>query len=126
QTLRRIGQVATLASALLILYATLTPSPRSPAGVPDWLAHLLLFMALGASAALWYATSEIARRSPRWALGMVICTLWLFGGLTELGQNEVPGRDPALSDWIFDVGGAIAGFLGGSAVWRIILARLRA
>ncbi|MEX2446285.1 MAG: VanZ family protein [Dehalococcoidia bacterium] len=122
--LRRLAQVATAFSAAIILYATLTPSPENPSGMPDWAAHLVLFTALGAAAALWYATSDAARRGPRRALFMVVLALWLFGGLTELAQGRVEGRTMALSDLGFDVLGAVLGFIGGSVLWRMLLARL--
>ena len=124
RTLRRLAQAATASSAVVILYATLTPSPPDPAGMPDWLGHLVLFGALGVPASLWYATSEAARRAPQRALVMVILALWLFGGATEVAQGAVPGRTPALSDWAFDLVGAVAGFVGGGAAWRALLARL--
>lgn len=122
--LRRLAQAATALSAALILYATLTPSPPDPITVPDWAAHFLLFAALGASAALWYATSEAARRAPVRALVMVLLLLWLFGGITEVAQEVIPSRTPALSDWAFDLLGAVAGFMLGGAVWRLLLGRL--
>ena len=123
RALRRLAQAGTAISAVVILYATLTPSPPDPAGLPDWASHLLLFGALGVPASLWYATSEAARREPRRALAMVILALWLFGGATEVAQGPIPGRSPALADWAFDLVGAVAGFVGGGAAWRALLAR---
>ncbi len=124
RTLRRWAQAATLASAALILYATLAPSPPDPAGIPDWLAHLALFACIGASAALWYATSDEARRSPRRALLVVLLALWLFGGLTEVAQGATTTRDPSISDLAFDVAGAVGGFIVGGVLWRAVLGRV--
>ena len=124
QVLRRVAQAATAASAALILFATLTPDPPDPGGMPDWMAHLGLFGLIGASAALWYATSDQARRSPQRALIGVMLALWLFGGLTELAQGATTTRDPSLSDVAFDVVGAVTGFLLGGVLWRSVLARI--
>ena len=123
RALRRLAQAATALVALVILYATLTPSPDRPPWLSDSAAHALLFAGLGVPAALWYATSEGVRRSPRRLLAMAILALWLFGGLTEAAQGQF-GREPAFSDWFFDVMGAVAGFVGGGALWRWLLGGL--
>ena len=122
-TLRHIAQASTVIVALVILYATLTPSPAYSQWLPAWAAHFLLFFALGLTSALWYATSDGARRSPQRVLAMAILGLWLFGGLTEVAQGQF-GRDPELADWALDVAGAIAGFLTGGMLWRLILGQL--
>lgn len=132
---------------MLILYATLSTAPPhlgalptlaaardTPAGaaLPAWTeaeeeaaAHAALFAVMGAAAALWYATSDRASRSPRRTLLMVMLALWLFGGLTEVAQGLLTStRTPSTSDVAFDVLGAFTGFLGGSAVWRLLLSRL--
>ncbi len=124
QALRHLGQAATVASAALILFATLSPNPPDPGGMPDWVAHFGLFGLIGASAALWYATSDLARRSPQRALVGVLLALWLFGGLTELAQSMTATRDASMSDLIVDVIGAVAGFLAGSVLWRAVLGRV--
>ncbi|MSQ31419.1 MAG: hypothetical protein EXR64_05280 [Dehalococcoidia bacterium] len=121
--LRRLAQAGTVVLALAILYATLAPNADRPRWLPDGAAHALLFMSLGVPSALWYATSDGVRRSPRRLLAMAILALWLFGGLTEVAQGQV-GRDPALSDWFFDVVGAVAGFVGGGLLWRSVLGGL--
>ena len=51
--------------AVVILYATLAPSPAHPRWLPAWASHFLMFTGLGLPTALWYATSEGARRSPQ-------------------------------------------------------------
>ena len=122
-TLRRVAQLGTVLAAIVILYATLTPAPEHPRWLPDWGAHFLLFVGLGAPSALWYATSDGARRSPQRLLAMTVLGLWLFGGLTEVAQGAF-GRDPEFSDWAWDVTGAVVGFVAGGAVWRIILGQL--
>ena len=124
RVLRLLAQVATLGSVALILFATLAPQPPDPGGIPDWLAHFVLFMLSGASVALWYATSDQARRSPRRSLLVAMLALWLFGGLTEIAQGATATRDPSLADLAFDVAGALLGFLLGGALWRALLSRV--
>ena len=58
------------------------------------------------------------------AVLLVICVLWLFGGLTEVGQGLTPTRRPDLQDLAFDVAGSLTGFLAGSVAWRAVFARL--
>ena len=148
RTLRRLAQVATAASAALILYLTLSPAPPRLGTVPhfttardtpaaaarppvwtddeeDAAGHATLFAVMGAAAALWYATSDRASRSPRRTLLMVMLALWLFGGMTEVAQGLfTTTRTPQLSDLAFDVLGAFTGFLGGSAVLRLLFSRI--
>ena len=122
-TLRHLAQAGTVVIALVIVYLTLAPSADRPVWLPDGAAHVLLFVGLGVPAALWYATSEGTRRAPRRLLAMALLGLWLFGGLTEVAQGQF-GRDPALSDWFFDVTGAVAGFVAGGLLWRRVLGGL--
>lgn len=35
--------------------------------------------------------------------------LWLYAGLLELGQNFVPGRHPAIEDFVASASGALVG-----------------
>ena len=149
--LRRGAQVATLLVAIAILYVTLTPepphwgtfmasataTPATPGALapslsppPGWsqeeeeaAGHTLLFALLGVCVSLWYATSAAARRAPQRTLVMVMLVMWLFGGLTEWAQSVTPTRTAQLSDLLFDVLGAFAGFLGGSVLWRLLLTR---
>jgi hypothetical protein len=45
---------------------------------------------------------------PRW---LVLLTLSLYGGATEILQGLVPLRHPSWLDWLCDIGGVIAGFV---------------
>ena len=136
--------------AALILYLTLSSQPPqlgtvtasvvqvvAPASVPasktpprpwseaeeDVAGHAIAFALLGGSVALWYATSDRARRAPQRTLLATMLGLWLFGGLTEYAQSFIPTRGASLSDLGLDVLGAFVGFLAGGAVWRVVLAR---
>ena len=149
RTLHRASLIAIVLVAAGIGYVTLPPEPphwgtlipgpsAAETGVPPGLApppgwtpaveeavgHALIFGLLGAVAALWYATSAAARRSPRRTLAMTLLALWLFGGLTEMVQELTDTRSAQLSDLFFDVAGAFIGFFGGALVWRFVLTRL--
>lgn len=124
RVLRRWSQAATAIAAGVILWATLTPSPPSAHGLPDWAIHFVLFTGIGAPVALWFATSDRARRSPQRTLVGVMLALWLFGGLTELAQGATTTRSPSITDLAFDVAGALTGFLAGGAAWRVLLGRV--
>lgn len=107
------------------------PSAPRPLPPPGWseadeeaAGHFLVFLALGVAAALTYATSRRARRSPQRTMVVVLLLLWLFAGLTESMQAFLPTRSPSLDDLAYDVLGALVGFFGGSLVWRLLLSRL--
>jgi VanZ family protein len=120
--LRRLAQIGTVAAAAVTLYLTLTPSPPdSP--LPPWLGHFLMFAVLGATVALWYATSDIATRSPRRALLMILFGLWIFAAATEIAQGVITGREPHIEDWFANMTGGLTGLFVGSAIWRLIIER---
>jgi hypothetical protein len=126
RTLRRWSGPAALACVLAILALTLTPLGAGPHGtalgiclfgLPCWLGHFATFAALGVALAGWYATSEVAARSPQRVLVMLLLALWLFAALDEFAQSQV-GRDAEFGDWAMDMAGALLGLLGGSALLR--------
>ncbi len=120
--LRRLGQIGTVAAAAVTLYLTLTPKPpESP--LEPWQGHFLMFLVLGGAVALWYATSDLARRSPRRSLLMILLGLWVFAAATELGQGMMAEREPHVEDWFANMAGALTGLFGGSLLWRLILER---
>lgn len=126
--LRNWSGFAVVVAMAGILIATLTPldgtAAGCPLGVPCLAWHAALFGLLGVAAAMRYATSEAARRSPRRVLGMVVLAMWVLAAGTEIGQGWVTGRDPQLIDWVADMAGALAGLFLGSAAMRWVLARL--
>ena len=102
----------------------LSPPPGWTKEEEEAAGHALLFGLLGVAASLWYATSDAARRAPQRTLAMTLLALWLFGGITEVGQDLLTeSRTAQLSDLAFDVLGALLGFFGGSVLWRLLLAR---
>ncbi|MDO9444872.1 MAG: VanZ family protein [Dehalococcoidia bacterium] len=116
--LHRAGFVAFAASLALIAYATLTPSPSS-GGTPDWLAHVLLFAALGGSATLAFTSAE---RPARGALLALVLAIGL-GAATELAQGPLETRSPSLADWLADTLGASGGVLVGLAMVKALARR---
>jgi hypothetical protein len=105
-----------------ILAATLSPSPVAPEDTPVWclvcgavgvsdvLANIILFFPFGA------ALASLGAR-PRRALLLGV-TLSLS---VEIAQHVIPGRDPSLSDVVFNTTGAGL----GARTWRWIPILLR-
>lgn len=111
---RRLGVLAFVASLALVGYATLTPSPAS-GGTPDWIAHVLLFAAVGGSAVVALADPARPRRGALLALGIAAG----LGALTEAAQWPLETRSPAVHDLIADLAGAVAGVALGLGVVRV-------
>lgn len=111
--IRRLGLVAFLASLALVGYATLTPSPAS-GGTPDWLAHLLLFAAVGGSAVV--ALADPARPARGALAAFAIAAV--LGALTEAAQWPLETRSPDAWDFVADLVGAAAGVALGLGVVR--------
>lgn len=116
--LHRAGIVAFAGSLALIAYATLTPSPSS-GGTPDWLAHTLLFAALGSSATLAFASAE--RPAPGVLIALMLAVG--LGAATELAQVPLETRSPSLADWLADTLGAAGGVLIGLAIVKALARR---
>lgn len=108
-------------AAIAIVYLTLTPDPGVSGPFPDTVGHFLLFFFLGVTSAIWYATSDIARRSPGRALLGVLLVLWIFAGATEWGQELVLDRHVEGRDWLANAAGAIVGLFVGSFFTRLLL-----
>ena len=114
----------------LILAATLRPIGGEPGaggpgclGIPCTAGHLVAFALLGVPLALRFATSAVARRSPRRALAMLVLAIWLFAASTELAQGQIEGRDPDVRDWAADMLGAALGLAAGSVGLRWLFDR---
>jgi len=129
RSIRRLRALSWVGVALalgLILLLTWTPvatvSGGCLLGIPCNAGHPIAFALLGLPMAGLFATSRLARRSPRRALAMAFLTLWIVAALDELVQPYV-GRDASLQDWTLDMIGGIAAFFGGSVVLRVVLTR---
>ncbi|MEZ4502091.1 MAG: VanZ family protein [Dehalococcoidia bacterium] len=92
-------------------------------GIPCNAGHPIAFATLGAPMAGVFATSTLARMSPRRTLLMAFLALWIIAAVDELVQPYV-GRDASLQDWALDMVGGVVGFLGGSVVLRLAGTRL--
>lgn len=92
----------------LFYFSSLTCRPPTP-GLErfqwdDKLQHAGAYAIL--ATLIWRA---MPKSKPRWwiiAITLVICSI--YGASDELHQKFVPGRECALSDWIFDTLGATA------------------
>ncbi|WP_415542996.1 VanZ family protein [Deinococcus deserti] len=90
--------------ALLIMAAIWWLSSQSQTPGPalrhpfDWIAHALAYLALAYS---------LGRATASWAAAFLIA-VW-FGAFDEVHQAFVPGRDAGITDWLFDLLGALIG-----------------
>ena len=110
----------------LIFFASAIPDLQSiPGGVSDHTAHFLGYGLLGAlvlralAAARWHGVSPRAA-----ALAWLVCAV--YGATDEWHQAYVPGRTPALDDWLADALGAATAVIGLAAVALIRRRRSRA
>lgn len=91
--------------SIIILSLTSIPNPHvpMPTGGDKW-AHLIVYAILGVLVA------RAAELTPRrmLALATIILGISLFGAIDEAHQAFIPGRFPAVDDWMADtIGGAI-------------------
>jgi VanZ family protein len=91
-----------------------SPNVAPPAGLAlperiDLALHLVLFLPIG----ILVPWGRLVPSSPTGhGLRELLWTLLWGGGLgllTEVGQTFVPGRTPAVGDWLFDCAGVAAG-----------------
>lgn len=99
--LRRWGP-ALLWTALLFFASSQPTLPVELRGGTDKLAHFAAYTVLGMLLARGQSESGLSVLWPI-VLGSLI------GGLDELYQGTVPGRNPDVGDWIADTAGIISG-----------------
>ena len=116
--LRRAGLLGFVASIGLIAYGTLSSSPAG-SNTPDWLAHFLMFAALGGTAVFAFARGE----RPWTGLLLAIAIALAFGALTEVAQGATATRSPSLRDWVADVAGGATGAAVAYALLRALTRR---
>lgn len=83
-----------------------------PQGVPgmDKLVHFAAYAVLALALALWPKTKTWLQHPLRTAF-IIIAIASVYGGVDELHQSYVPGRDASMYDWLADTLGAGFGVL---------------
>lgn len=101
-----------LGYAVIILSLSSIPGQHYPSGIIFSYDKIIHFLEYFGFALLIVRTLPI---STSVALGVGIAVV--FGGLDEIYQQFVPGRDSSFADWVAD---ALGAFLGGNfyARWR--------
>ena len=92
--------------------------PQAPALPIDKVVHA------GEYAVLAFVLAGALRRrfAPPWPVLLVLAGVAVFGALygasDEFHQRFVPGRDPAIGDWLADVTGVVIGALASALLLR--------
>jgi VanZ family protein len=96
-----------LASGIWYLSSqTILPKPKGILGF-DKFQHFLAYFALTAAFALWFSREKWRR--PGIGLPALAAAVGsAYGGVDEIHQYFVPGRDCNTGDWFFDTLGALA------------------
>jgi VanZ family protein len=97
------------------------PVPKGILGF-DKLQHLLAYLALAVSIALWFSFEQRRYRPLRFFL-LTVFVSSLYGAIDELHQFYVPGRDCNVWDWIADTLGAFLGSAAALLADRLVLQR---
>lgn len=101
---------ALLLAGGICIASSLPMGPNSSLTVPDYLLHGLEFAALGFLVIrMLHPGFQEALRPSAFVLAFLLSLL--FGGLDELRQGFVPGRDPSLVDLASDTAGILVGLL---------------
>jgi VanZ family protein len=134
--MRRVSVVLAAILVLAILLFTLSPGDAYTSGSwlldkmadiygtrqqASWVLHAGLFALLGASLALWFASSPTSRRAPRRTLLMLVLAIWIFAAADEIAQGWIEGRSASLGDWIADMVGVLIGLMLAPLVLRPLL-----
>ncbi|HUU05286.1 MAG TPA: VanZ family protein [Patescibacteria group bacterium] len=108
------GGISLLIYLVIFLLSSL-PASSLPTNVPDFIPHFLEYFALA------FFFIQVFPRPGRWScLAAAFLALTVLGILDEWHQLSVPGRFFSLLDWLYDIGGALAGL----AAFRILGKRL--
>jgi VanZ family protein len=123
---RRAFAWLTAALWVYVSWQALRSNPGgSDFGQLDKLQHLGAFMALTAASALALAPTKSSRLP--WAQGLALAGGWmLYGGLIEVLQAFIPGRQPSWLDLLADAAGIAAGLALAHALrrWPVLSRRL--
>lgn len=104
------ARAAALVAVAVALYLTLSPDPTGAGVLPPWVGHLVIFAGVGASFALLRRASGWPA-SRLWLLALAVVAL---GVATEAGQSFT-GRQPDLTDLIFDLTGGLGSLFAADA-----------
>jgi VanZ family protein len=97
---------AALWAVVLFLLSSIPGSAIGGISVSDLFIHTCVYSVLGA--ALVYGRWK---GSVGWPHGLLIAAGVLYGASDEWHQSFVPGRYPAVSDWIADAAGIVIGYM---------------
>lgn len=97
---------AALWAVVLFLLSSIPGSAIEGISVSDLFIHTCVYSVLGA--ALVYGRWK---GSVGWSHGLLIAAGVLYGASDEWHQSFVPGRYPAVSDWIADAAGIVIGYM---------------
>ncbi|WP_448188647.1 VanZ family protein [Azospirillum sp. sgz301742] len=100
-SLRRIAAASLIAAAAFAFWAAMQPSLALPGHILDKLAHIGTFAVLGALA--------LAASSDRRTLLLGLGGLAALGGLIEIVQYFLPGRESSVVDFLSDIVGITLG-----------------
>jgi VanZ family protein len=99
---------------LIVAGESLRPIQTMPFGLSDKLIHFMGYALMSTAVASFCY-------EPRWLLGWSVLTL-LIGGLSEVGQYFVLGRDADLLDFVANASGTILGATT-ALIWLLIVVR---
>lgn len=107
---------------VLVAVTALAVTPNPPTELTtgwDKANHAIAFCALG-------LTSRLGFPGGRWRWVSLMAWLMAVGGLIEVVQHFVPGRDADAADLVADAIGAVGGLLAGAALAWLARAAQRA
>jgi VanZ family protein len=113
--LRYLAAPALALTLWLLSSRSTLPMPQGVFGL-DKLVHFGAYTALALSLCLWPKPASWVQHPLRTALIIIIISS-VYGGVDELHQSFVPGRDASVFDWLADTLGAVFG-AAGFGWWR--------
>jgi VanZ family protein len=99
------------------------PVPKGILGF-DKFQHLLAYLVLAVSIALWFSPEQRRNRRLR-SFFLIALISSLYGAIDEIHQSYTPGRDCNIWDWIADALGSVLGAAAALLADRLFLSRRR-
>jgi len=97
------GGISLLIYLVIFLLSSL-PAGSLPSHIPDFIPHILEYFVLA-----FFFIQVFPRPGRGSCLAAAFLALAVLGILDEWHQLTVPGRVFSLLDWLYDIGGALAG-----------------